>query len=312
MPHSDACDHHHGHHHGHHHPGPGDHDRAFAVGIVLNVGFVAAEVFYGFAAHSLALLADAGHNLGDVLALLLAWAASWAGRRRPSGRWTYGFGRSTILASLVNAVLLLLAVGAIGWEAILRFSAPHEVAGITVMAVAAVGIAVNAGTAAMFMAGRKTDLNLRSAFQHMAADAAMALGVVVAALVMVRTGWLWLDPAVSLVIVVAIAAGTWQLLREAVDLALDAVPAHIDLAAVEAFLAAAPGVAAVHDLHVWPLSTTSVALTAHLVKPGAAVDDESLHGLAAELHDRFGIGHATLQVEAGDGPECRLASPHVV
>ena len=303
MPHGDG--------HGHHH-GAGGHDRAFAVGVALNVGFVAVEALYGFSAHSLALLADAGHNLGDVLGLLLAWAASWAGTRRPSGRWTYGFGRGTILASLVNAVVLLLGVGAIAWEAILRLSAPAAVGGGTVMAVAAVGIAVNAGTAAMFMGGRKTDLNLRSAFLHMAADAAVSLGVVVAALVMVRTGWLWLDPAVSLAIVVAIAAGTWQLLREALDLALDAVPAHIDVEAVEAFLAAAPGVTAVHDLHVWPLSTTTVALTAHLVKPGATVDDHSLHDLAAELHDRFGIGHATIQVEAGDGPECRLAPPHVV
>lgn len=306
MPHGDG----HGHAHGHaHHHG---YDRAFAIGVALNVGFVAVEAFYGFAARSLALLADAGHNLGDVLGLLLAWAATWAGRQRPAGRWTYGFGRGTILASLANAVLLLLAVGAIGWEAILRLSAPREVAGFTVMAVAAAGIAVNAGTAAMFMAGRKTDLNLRSAFVHMASDAALSAGVVAAALVMVRTGWRWLDPAVSLAIVVAIVAGTWALLREALDLALDAVPAHIDLAAVEAFLAAAPGVAAVHDLHVWPLSTTTVALTAHLVKPGAAVDDQSLHALAAELHDRFGIGHATIQVEAGDGPECRLAPPHVV
>ncbi len=305
MPHGEA-------HHHHHHHGPAGHDRAFAVGVALNVAYVAVEASFGFTAHSLALLADAGHNLGDVLGLLLAWAATWAGRRRPSGRWTYGFGRSTILVSLVNAVLLLLAVGAIAWEAVLRFSAPQPVAGFTVMAVAAVGIVVNAGTAAMFMAGSKTDLNLRSAFLHMAADAAVSLGVVVAALLMVRTGWSWLDPAVSLAIVVAIAAGTWDLLREALDLALDAVPPHIDLAAVEAFLAAAPGVAAVHDLHVWPLSTSSVALTAHLVKPGAAVDDESLHGLAAELHTRFGIDHATIQVEAGDGSACRLASPHVV
>lgn len=311
--HAPSCGHdHHGHDHGHgHHHGPASYNKAFAIGVALNLGFVGVEAFYGFAAHSVALLADAGHNLSDVLGLLLAWAALWATKQQPSRRWTYGFGRSSILASLTNAVVLLIAVGAIGWEAVQRFSAPEAVAEGTVMWVAAIGIVINAGTAAMFMAGSKDDLNIKGAFLHMAADAAVSLGVVIAAFVMGKTGWLWLDPAVSLAIVAVIAVGTWGLLRDSFNLALDAVPAKVDRDAVEGFLISQPGVTAVHDLHIWPLSTTSVALTAHLVQPDATVNDDALHRLSDELRTQFGIDHATIQIERGDG-ECRLAPDHVV
>ncbi|PKU23848.1 cation transporter [Telmatospirillum siberiense] len=301
-----SLDHGHGHHHG-----PASYDRAFAIGIALNLGFVGMEAFYGFAVDSLALLADAGHNLSDVAGLLIAWAAAWLTKKRASKRRTYGLGRTTIMASLVNAVILLIGVGGIAWEAVLRLGHPQPVAGETVMWVAALGIAVNAGTAAMFMAGSKGDLNIRGAFLHMAADAAVSLGVVVAAFIMSRTGWLWLDPVVSLAIVVVIAVGTWGLFRESLNLALDAVPTHIDREAVEDFLMEVPGVVAIHDLHIWPLSTTSVALTAHLVKPNALVDDDVLHRVGKVLQDKFGIDHATIQLENGNGKEnCRLTHFH--
>lgn len=301
----------HGHDHAAHHHGPASYNRAFAIGVALNLGFVGVEAFYGIAAHSVALLADAGHNLSDVLGLLLAWAAAWMAKRQPTRRRTYGFGRSSILASLGNAIMLLVAVGAIAWEAIQRLGAPEPVAEGTVMAVAAIGIVINAATAAMFAAGAKDDLNIKGAFLHMAADAAVSLGVVVAAFLMQQTGWLWLDPVVSLVIVAVIALGTWGLLRDSIDLALDAVPTKVDRDAVQTFLESQAGVSAVHDLHIWPLSTTSVALTAHLVKPDATVDDEGLNHLAEELQARFGIDHATIQIERGDG-ECLLAPDHVI
>jgi cobalt-zinc-cadmium efflux system protein len=298
-----------GDHHHHHGFGDGGHDRAFAIGIALNVGFVAVEAVFGVLSGSLALVADAGHNLFDVLGLMLAWAGSWAARRRPRGRWTYGFGKSTILASLANALLLAAAIGAIAWEAVGRLLSPQEVAGATVAWVAAVGIVINTATAAMFLHGRKEDLNIRGAFLHMAADAAVSAGVVVAALLMMRTGWLWLDPVVSLIIVAVIAVGTWGLLRDSWTLALDAVPAKVDHDAVCRYLAAAPGVVGVHDLHIWPLSTTSVALTAHLVKPNAVLDDALLHTLAADLHKKFGIDHATIQFEGtGDERSCHLVT----
>ncbi len=294
--------------HSHHHHGP-THDKAFAIGIVLNVGFVAVEATFGIIAGSLALVADAGHNLFDVLGLLLAWAGSWAARRPPRGRWTYGFGKSSILASLANALLLAAAIGAIAWEAVGRLLDPQPVAGATVAWVAAVGILINVATAAMFMRGRKEDLNIRGAFLHMAADAAVSAGVVVAALLILHTGWLWLDPAVSLLIVVVIAVGTWGLLRDSWTLALDAVPAKVDRDAVADYLAAAPGVVGVHDLHIWPLSTTSIALTAHLVKPDAVIDDSLLRTLEEELHEKFGIDHATIQLEsAADASSCHLYS----
>ena len=295
----------------HHHAAPREYDRAFAVGIGLNLAFVAVEAGYGFAAGSLALLADAGHNLSDVLGLVLAWGAVWLARRPPSRRRTYGLGRGTILAALINASTLLIAVGAIAVEAIRRLAHPEPVAGGTVMGVAALGIAVNAVTAALFRSGRKDDLNIRGAFLHMAADAVVSLGVVIAAALWSWQGWLWLDPALSLAIGVVIAVGTWDLLRDALNLTLDAVPRTIDRTAVEQFLADAPGIVEVHDLHIWPLSTTSIALTAHLVRPDASPPDELLHWLEGELHRRFGIDHTTLQCERGNGgPPCRWELAH--
>jgi cobalt-zinc-cadmium efflux system protein len=300
--------HHHGHEPGHSHVhdhghahAPANFDRAFAIGIALNLAFVAIEAGYGLAAGSLALLADAGHNLSDVLGLVLAWAAAWAGRQRPTTRYTYGFRRASILASLANAVLLLVAVGVIVAEAVERFGAPRPVETGTVMLVAGIGIVINAATAWFFFSGRKTDLNIRGAYLHMAADAAVSAGVVVSAYAMQATGLLWIDPAVSLLVAVVITVGTWGLLSGSVALALDAVPAHIDRGEVERFLAALPGVTAITDLHIWAMSTTEVALTAHLVRPGAAVDDAFILDARAALGQRFGIGHVTLQIESGAG-----------
>ena len=285
--------------HAHHHA-PTNFNRAFAVGIALNLGFVVVEAVFGAVAHSLALLADAGHNLSDVLGLVLAWGATVLVRRLPTKRRTYGMRRSSILASLLNALLLLVAIGAIAWEAIQRLQHPEPVVSAVVMGVAAIGILVNGITAWLFAAGRKGDLNIRGAFQHMAADAAVSLGVVLAALAMRFTGWLWLDPAVSLVIVVVIAVGTWGLLRDSVNLALDAVPQGIDPAQVETYLAALPGVTAVHDLHIWGMSTTDAAMTVHLVKPDASIDDALLARINADMHRLFHIDHTTVQFELGD------------
>ena len=290
-----------------------DYNRAFGWGIALNVSFILIEATFGVLAHSLALLADAGHNLSDVLGLALAWGASQLATRGPTERRTYGLRRTTILAALLNAGLLLVAIGAIAWEAINRLMRPTPVAGGIVMGVAGTGVLVNGATALLFLAGRKRDLNIRGAFLHMAADAAVSLGVVAAGFVILATGWLWLDPAVSLGIALVIGAGTWGLLRESLDLALDAVPAGIDPSAVEAYLVALPGVAALHDLHIWGMSTTHSALTAHLVRPGAQIDDGLIARACRELHDRFGIEHATIQVESGDGPyPCDRASGKVL
>ncbi|MFG1240839.1 cation diffusion facilitator family transporter [Xanthobacter sp. V7C-4] len=310
----DHDDHDHGGHshsdHGHSHAVP-DSLRAFAMGAGLNFGFVIVEVIFGLYAGSLALLADAGHNLSDVLGLLLAWGAAWLSRRAPTRLRTYGYGRSSILAALANAMILLLGTGGIILEAISRLSQPEPVETGIVMVVALVGVAVNMGTALMFMAGRKGDLNVRGAFIHMVADGAISLGVVAAAGVIALTGWLWLDPLVSLVIAVAIIAGTWGLLRDSVNLAMDKVPTGIDPERVEAFLATRPGVSEVHDLHIWGLSTTSVALSAHLVRPGAELDDDFLSETCAELRARFGIAHPVLQVEEGR-MACALAPRDVV
>ncbi len=300
----------------HHHAPPENFDRAFALGAALNTAFVVAEIVFGIAAHSVALLADAAHNLGDVLGLLLAWGAAWLGRRRPTRLRTYGYGRSSILASLANAVVLLVGVGAIGVEAVQRLAGglpPGVVAGRTVMLVAAAGIAVNGLTAWLFARGRQGDLNVRGAFLHMAADAVVSAGVVAAGLVILLTGWAWVDPVVSLGIAALILVSTWGLLRDSANLAMDRVPDGVDLAGVRAYLAALPGVREVHDLHVWGLSTTETALTAHLVRPGLGMDDALLHRTCAELRDRYGIGHATLQVEEGDPAlPCALAPEHVV
>jgi len=302
---------HHGHGHGHVHA-PASFGAAFAVGISLNFGFVLLETVYGLIADSVALVADAGHNLADVLGLVLAWWATSLVRKAPSARRTYGLKRSSILASLVNAVVLLVGVGGIAVEAVQRLGEPSPVDGTIVMWVAAVGIAVNGVTAYLFLRGGKGDLNIRGAFLHLASDAAVSLGVVIAGLVIGYTGWLWLDPAVSLVIAAIIILGTWSLLRESLDLALDAVPTGIDPGKVEAFLRDLPGVVAVHDLHIWAMSTTETALTVHLVRPGGGLDDALLDGAAEDLNKRFGIAHATFQVEAGNGAECRLASSSVV
>jgi cobalt-zinc-cadmium efflux system protein len=286
--------------HGHSH-GPVDYGRAFGFGIALNLMFVGVEALYGWLSNSLSLLADAGHNLSDVLGLLLAWIAVVLARRVPTARRTYGLRRSSILASLGNALLLLAAVVGICWEALVRLRHPEPVASGTVMVVAGIGILINGLTAWLFASGSKTDLNIRGAFLHMAADAVVSAAVVIAALAMRYTGWLWLDPATSLAIALVITVGTWGLLRDSIDLSLDAVPRHIDPAAVEGYLASLPGVLAVHDLHIWAMSTTEVALTVHLVKPDAVVDDALLARIGGELQARFGIGHATVQLELGDG-----------
>ncbi|WP_051357281.1 cation diffusion facilitator family transporter [Azorhizobium doebereinerae] len=285
--------------------------RAFAIGASVNFAFVLVEATFGYFAGSLALMADAGHNLSDVLGLLLAWAAAWLAQRSPTAKRTFGYGRTSILAALANAIILLVGTGGIVVEALSRLSDPEPVQTGIVMLVALIGIGVNFGTALLFMAGRKGDLNVRGAFVHLVADAAISLGVVVAAGVIAVTGWLWLDPVVSLVIAVAIVLGTWGLFRDSVDLVLDAVPRHVDRAEVEAYLAGRPGVVEVHDLHIWGLSTTEVALTAHLVRPEHALDDAFLAETCGVLKSRFSIGHATIQVEGGTQP-CMLAPAHVV
>jgi len=309
----DHAGHDHSHHGpaGHHHHGPARYDRSFALGALLNIGFVVVEAVYGLIANSTALIADAGHNLSDVMGLLLAWGAVWLGRRIPQGRYTYGFGNASILASLLNAMILLIAVGAILLEAANRLADPEPVGETTVMVVAAVGIVINGWTAWLFMGGQKNDVNLRGAYLHMAADAAVSLGVVVAALAIRFTGWLWLDPVTSILIALVIIAGTWGLLRESTRLAMGAVPDGIDRTGVERYLAGLPGVTAVHDLHIWPISTTETALTAHLVRAGMGQDDALLLEISTVLTDRFGIGHATIQVEH-DGSCCRLAPADVV
>jgi len=291
---------------------PASFGMAFAVGIGLNLTFVAVEFVYGVLANSVALMADAGHNLSDVLGLVIAWIASILTRRAPSSRYTYGLGGSSILAALFNAVLLLLAVGAIAWEAVLRLFHPEPVASGIVMIVAAVGIIVNGVTAALFASGRKGDLNIRGAFLHMIADAAVSAGVVAAGLIILYTGWLWLDPLASLVIVGVIVWTTWSLLRDSLAMSVGAVPSSIDPQAVRSYLASCTGVAAVHDLHIWPLSTMENALTAHLVFPGGHPGDEFLLMAATELRRRFGIGHTTLQIEISEETACHLAPDHVV
>ena len=297
----------HNHSHGGHAHASADFGRAFASGVALNTGFVALEAIAGWLTGSLALLADAGHNLSDVAGLLLAWGAAAMARRRPTARRTYGLGRSTILASLGNALLLLIAVGAILWEAARRFADPQPIDEWTVAAVAGAGIAINGLTAWLFVSGAKNDLNIRGAYLHMMADAAVSLGVVLAAFVVMATGWLWLDPAISVVIAIVIAWGTWSLLTEATQMALDGVPSGMDHREISEWLKARPGVAAVHDLHVWSLSTTDTALTAHLVRPGAGLDDGFLRETAAALKSAFGIGHATLQIETGEScGDCSL------
>lgn len=285
------------HSHSHDHVGMPALDRAFAIGVGLNTVFVAVEAAAGWWSNSLALLADAGHNLSDILALLLAWGAIVLARRAPTLRRTYGWRRSSILAALANALLLLVAVGAIAWEAMGRVQDPQPTAGVIVLGVAGVGIFINTATALLFIKGRH-DVNVRGAFLHMAADAAVSAGVVVAAWIQLGTGWLWLDPAASLLIAVVIAVSTWGLLRESLDYALDAVPGHIDPDAVRAYLESLPGVTTLHDLHIWGMSTTEIALTVHLVMPEGG-GDAFIAKVVDQLLHRFGIHHITVQVERG-------------
>ncbi len=316
--HHHGHDHGHGHAHGHGHGGhghshaPESFDRAFAIGIGLNIAFVAIEALVGLRIDSVALLADAGHNLSDVLGLVVAWGGTMLARTAPTKRFTYGLKGSTILAALTNALLLLVALGAIVLEASQRFASPAPTAGLTVSMVAGVGIAVNAVTAWMFARGRKGDVNIRGAYLHMAADALVSAGVVIAGLVIWRTGLTWIDPAVSIAIAILIFWQTWGLLRETIEMALSAVPRGIDFDHVDQALCGLPGVTAIHDLHIWPMSTTEPVLTAHLVMPGGHPGDRFLTDARELLHDRFGIGHATLQVETGDGDDCAMADTATV
>ncbi|HEY9878909.1 MAG TPA: cation diffusion facilitator family transporter [Leptolyngbyaceae cyanobacterium] len=304
-----------GHHHGghHHSHAPKDFNRAFILGIALNVGFVAVEVIIGLLTQSLALLADALHNLSDVLGLLLAWGANHLSKQPPSQRYTYGLRRTSILAALVNAVLLLLAMGAIAWEALRRLQDPGLIDGSALIWVAGIGVVVNGLTAWLFMSGRDRDLNIRGAFLHMAADALVSLGVVLTGIAILATGWAWFDPIISLVIVVIVTAGTWQLLKDSLNLVMDAVPPRIEPAAVQLLLKERPGVTALHDLHIWAMSTTEIALTVHLVMPEGHPGDAFLCQVCQELHQHFGIDHATIQVELGDtGEPCALEPEHLI
>ncbi|MDB5857007.1 MAG: cation diffusion facilitator family transporter [Ramlibacter sp.] len=312
--HGQRHSHDHGSHHGHGHVhAPASYGRAFAIGIALNAGFVVVEWLCGIAAHSLALLADAAHNLGDVLSLLLAWGAIWLAQRRPSGRFTYGLRGSSILAALLNALALMLVTGGLAWEAVRRLSDPEPVAGGLVIIVSLLGVAINGFTAWLFMRGAQKDLNVRGAYLHMAADAAVSLAVAIAGGVVLLTHWDWLDPLATLLVSVVIVWSSWDLLKQSLQLALQAVPAGIDAAAVRAKLAALPGVSEVHDLHIWAMSTTENALTAHLVIPAGHPGDAFLQQLGDELQQAFDIHHCTVQIEMADTAlPCALAPEHVV
>lgn len=300
--------HSHDHSHSHSHA-PSSYGRAFCIGVILNSAFVVIEALYGFWSGSMALVADAGHNLSDVLALLIAWGASVMATRPAPSRFTYGYKSSSILAALANAGLLLVAVGAILIETLRRFVVPAEVEGMTMIVVAGIGVGINTATALLFLSGRKRDINIRGAFLHMAADALVSVGVVGAGVLILLTGQRWIDPVTSLVIVAVIAWGTWGLLKDSVKMGLNAVPEGIDEGEVRGWLTEQPGVSAVNDLHIWPMSTTETALTAHLVMPGGYPGDLFLHEVSHELEHRFGIHHATVQVETGDG-NCGLHAGH--
>ena len=299
------------HHHHHEHHAPRGYGLAFAVGIALNFAFVVVEAVYGVLAHSMALLADAGHNLSDVFVLALAWGASTLARRGPSERFTYGLRSSSILVALLNAALLLVVTGGIAWEAINRLTAPAPVAGVTVIWVALAGILINGTSALLFARGRRHDVNIRGAFLHLAADAAVSLGVVFAGIGILYTGWLWLDPVAGLAVAAVIVWSTWGLLRDSVALALDAVPEHIDPRVVRGYLSKLAGVTEVHDLHIWAMSTTETALTVHLVIPGGHPGDAFTAEVCKELREHYHVHHSTIQIETGAQP-CELAPDHVV
>jgi cobalt-zinc-cadmium efflux system protein len=293
---------HHQHHHahtGHSHSDPNNHGRAFTFAIALNTIFVLVEFTYGFIANSTALMADAGHNLSDVLGLILAWGAAILSRKAPSERYTYGLRSTSILAALANAMLLMVACGAIAWEAIHRLSQPPLVAGLIITLVAGIGIIINGLSAWLFVKGSKGDLNIRGAYLHMAADTAVSMGVAAAGTAMIFTNWYWLDPVISLVIVTVIVISTWGLLRESIQLILSAVPAHIDVAAMETYLRQCHGVTDIHDLHIWGMSTTESALTVHLVMPNGYPGDTFMDDIVQTLKERFSVHHCTLQVEQG-------------
>ena len=290
-----------GHDHHDHGHAPADFGRAFLIGILLNGGFIILEVVFGLFSNSLALLSDAGHNLSDVLGLILAWVASELAKRAASARRTYGWKRATVLAALFNALLLLIGVGVILWEAIQRFHEPPHVAGATVIWVAALGIAVNGATALLFLSGRKSDLNVRGAFLHMAADAGVSLGVMISGAVILFTGWAWLDPLVSIGVGLLILISTWELFKDSLNFSLDAVPESVDPAAVREYFSRLPEVTEVHHIHIWPLSTTEIALTAHLVKSEPRLDDALLARIGEDLHHKFGIGHPAIQFEGAAG-----------
>jgi cobalt-zinc-cadmium efflux system protein len=309
----DHSGHGHGHHHHHHHaPAGGRTAVAFAIGTGLNLGFVGIEAVYGVLGNSIALLSDAGHNLGDALSLGAAWAAALLAQRAPSGRFTYGLRSSSILVALFNAIILLIAVGAIVLESLERLAAPAPVAGVTVIVVALLGVLVHGATALALSGAGLGDLNVKAAYAHMAADAAVGLGVAAAGAVILFTGWVRLDPIVSIVVAVVIVVATWRLMRQALAMALQAVPDSIDGARVRDHLATLQGVSAVHDLHIWPMSTTETALTAHLVMPEGHPGDDALARIAGGLQDRFRIGHVTLQIETDPEHACLLAPDHVV
>jgi cobalt-zinc-cadmium efflux system protein len=280
-------------------------DRAFAIGIVLNLGFVIVEAFYGWQVNSLALLADAGHNLSDVAGLILAWGALMASRLHGNERHTYGWRKGSILASFLNAVILLLAMGSLGWESIQRLQHPEPMVGETVMLVASIGVVINAVTAWLFMSGSRTDLNLRGAFLHMAADTLVSLGVVLSGLLYLWQGWQWIDPILSLLIAAVIVLGTWSLFRQSLHLMFDGVPEQVDLLSVREYLTALPGVCDAHDLHVWAMSSAEIALTAHLSVGGDTDRDALLRTATQGLHERFAIAHATIQLEHDSG--CQLS-----
>lgn len=316
--HKNAHNHDHDHDHNHtgahnHHPAPKDFGKAFVIGIILNSAFIVAETAYCLAANSLALLADAGHNASDVLGLFMAWGATLLAQRKPSGRYTYGLQSSSIIAALANAIILLVVTGGIGWEALQRMAHPQASTGTTVIAVAALGILVNGFTAWLFMSGSKGDLNVRGAFLHMAADALVSFGVVLSGAIMLATGWLWLDPIVGLIVAFVIVMGTWGLLKDSINLALHAAPKGIEISQVKAYLAQLPDVQEIHDLHIWAMSTTETALSAHLLMANGHPGDEFLSQIAHQLGHDHNIRHVTIQIEVGDADApCALASTHMV